>query len=151
MGRSVFPDDAIARIYKPSRAATTSGTARTRGWRLVFERRTAPFIEPLMGYTSGRDTLTQVEMEFPTLESAVHYAERQGLTPACVFYTPMARPAEKADQQEWEPSRVFSDATFDRLGLAGFQESYRHALDGAANRNDPSGPRSWPSSMGRCP
>ncbi|NYD80407.1 hypothetical protein HD884_000448 [Ochrobactrum intermedium] len=25
----------------------TSGKARTKGWRLVFERQTAPFIEPL--------------------------------------------------------------------------------------------------------
>ncbi len=41
---------------KPSRAVTTSGKARTKGWRLVFERRTAPFIEPLMGYTGGDDT-----------------------------------------------------------------------------------------------
>ncbi len=37
MGRSVFPDGAVARIYKPSRAVTTSGKARTKGWRLVFE------------------------------------------------------------------------------------------------------------------
>ena len=80
MGRSVFPNDAVARIYKPSRAVTTSGMARTRGWRLVFERRTAPFIETLMGYTGGDDTLSQVELSFPTLESAIRYAERQGLT-----------------------------------------------------------------------
>lgn len=49
MGRSVFPEDAVARIYKPSLAVTTSGKARTKGWRLVFERRTAPVIEQLMG------------------------------------------------------------------------------------------------------
>lgn len=74
MGRSVFPDDAVARVDKPSRAVTTSGMARTKGWRLVFERRTAPFIEPLMGYTGGDDTLTQVELSFPTLESAIRFA-----------------------------------------------------------------------------
>ncbi|EUB99944.1 ETC complex I subunit conserved region [Rhizobium sp. CF080] len=32
-----------------------------------------------MGYTGGTDTLTQVELEFPTLRSAIRYAERQGL------------------------------------------------------------------------
>ncbi|WP_287092168.1 NADH dehydrogenase ubiquinone Fe-S protein 4 [Mesorhizobium sp.] len=42
----------------------TSGRARPKGWRLVFERRTAPVIEPLMGYTGGGDTLTQVELDF---------------------------------------------------------------------------------------
>ncbi|MER9844249.1 ETC complex I subunit [Mesorhizobium australicum] len=36
----------------------TSGPARPKGWRLVFERRTAPVIEPLMGYTGRGDTLT---------------------------------------------------------------------------------------------
>ncbi|CAK7261745.1 protein of unknown function (plasmid) [Shinella sp. WSC3-e] len=66
-GRSPFPDDAVARIFKPSRSVTTSGNARTKGWRLVFERRSAPFVEPLMGYTGGSDTLAQVELEFPTL------------------------------------------------------------------------------------
>ena len=54
MGRSIFPGDAVARIYKPCRAVTTSGRARANGWRLVFERRIAPFIEPLMGYTGAR-------------------------------------------------------------------------------------------------
>ncbi len=33
-----------------------------------------------MGYTGGDDTLTQVELSFPTLQSAIRYAERQGLT-----------------------------------------------------------------------
>ncbi|MER9791679.1 NADH dehydrogenase ubiquinone Fe-S protein 4 [Mesorhizobium sp. M0213] len=61
-GRSEFPRDAVARIYKPCRSVMTSGRAQPKGWRLVFERRTAPVIEPLMGYTGGADTLTQVEL-----------------------------------------------------------------------------------------
>lgn len=80
MASSFFPEDAVARIYKPSRSVMSSGKARTKGWRLAFERRTAPFIEPLMGYTGGDDTLTQVELSFPSLETAINYAERQGLT-----------------------------------------------------------------------
>ncbi|QYA04605.1 hypothetical protein EQW76_19640 [Rhizobium sp. rho-13.1] len=79
-GRSVFPGDAVAHISKPSRSAMTSSKARMNGWLLVFERRSAPFIEPLMGYTGSNDTLTQVELAFPTLRSAIRYAERQGLT-----------------------------------------------------------------------
>lgn len=56
-GQSVFPEGTVARICRPGRSVTTS--ARTRSaWRLRFERRTAPFIEPLMGYTGSRDTLT---------------------------------------------------------------------------------------------
>ncbi|WP_176478507.1 MULTISPECIES: ETC complex I subunit [unclassified Mesorhizobium] len=150
MGRSTFPGDAVARIFKPSRAATTSGTARTRGWRLVFERCNAPFIEPLMGYTGSRDTLTQVELNFPTLEAAVRYAERQGLS-----YV-VQNPTEQADDEATnsrpaKPGRStygFSNMTLDRLGLGALQESYGRALDGAANRNDPFGPESWTSPMG---
>jgi hypothetical protein len=77
---SVFSEDAVAVIYRPARSAMTSGKANTRHWKLRFERRTPPFIEPLMGWTGGDDPLTQVELTFPTREAAVGYAERQGLT-----------------------------------------------------------------------
>jgi ETC complex I subunit conserved region len=57
MGRSSFPEGTVARIFKPSRSVTTSGKAETKDWRLRFERRTAPFIEPPMGWTGDEDTL----------------------------------------------------------------------------------------------
>ncbi len=79
MGRSVFPEDAVARIFRPSRCVMTAGRARCKSWRLVFERRGAPVIEPLMGWTAGSDTLAQIELDFPTLDAAIRYAERQGL------------------------------------------------------------------------
>ena len=79
-GGSVFPSDAFARIFRPARSALTSGKARTKRWVLRFERRTPPVIEPLMGWIGGDDTLTQVELTFPTREAAVASAERQGLT-----------------------------------------------------------------------
>src|SRR6266478_9930789 len=77
--RSVFPDDALAVIYKPARSAMTSGKARTRDWKLCFEPRSRPYIEPLMGWTGGDDTLSQVELTFPSAAAAVAYARRQGL------------------------------------------------------------------------
>jgi hypothetical protein len=39
---SIFPDDAMAIIYKPARSAMTSGKARTREWKLRFEPRSPP-------------------------------------------------------------------------------------------------------------
>src|ERR1700730_7893468 len=77
--RSVFPDDALAMIYKPARSAMTSGNARTRDWKLRFEPRSRPLIEPLMGWTGSDDTLAQVELTFPSAAAAVAYARRQGL------------------------------------------------------------------------
>jgi ETC complex I subunit-like protein len=79
LGASIFPAGAVARIYRPARSAMTSGRARTKRWLLRFDRRTPPFIEPLMGWTGGDDTLTQIELRFPTSEAAVAYARRQGL------------------------------------------------------------------------
>lgn len=150
IGRLVFPGDAVARIYKPSRAVTSSGRARTKCWRLVFERRTAPVIEPLMGYTGGNDTLAQVELSFPTLESAIRYAEQQGLT--YVVQQPSrqcsSRPDRETPARNCGSTQAFSDATLDRLGLSVLQDSYERALDGAATRDDPSGPESWTSPMG---
>ena len=69
----------LARIYRPARSAMTSGRARTKRWLLRFDRRTPPFIEPLMGWTGGDDTLTQIALSFPSAESAVAYARRRGL------------------------------------------------------------------------
>src|SRR5579875_125654 len=140
MGRSWFPADAVARIYKPSRSLMTSGKARTKGWRLTFERRTAPFVEPLMGWTGGDDTLTQIELSFPTRESAIRYAERQGLR-----YTVPS--TDGVADRKRRSARAFSDATLKRLGLKDLQESYGHAMEGAADRNDPAGPETWGSPM----
>ena len=69
----------MAAIYKPARSAMTSGKARTRDWKLRFEPRSCPFIEPLMGWTGSDDTLAQVELTFPSAAAAVAYARRQGL------------------------------------------------------------------------
>jgi hypothetical protein len=76
---SVFPGDAVAIIYKPARSAMTSGKARTRQWKLRFEPRSSQYIEPLMAWTGRDDTLSQVELTFPSVKAAVAYARRQGL------------------------------------------------------------------------
>lgn len=146
MGKSVFPDDAVARIYRLSRPVTTAGKAR-RSWRLVFERRTAPFIEPLVGYTGGDDPLTQVELEFPDLASAVAYAKRQGLS--YVVRPPADRSSlsVRTSRRPARASHAFSKETLERLGLARLQDSYGLALDGAAGRGDPPGPENWSSPM----
>lgn len=148
-GRSLFPADAVARIFKPSRSLTTSGTARTKGWRLLFERRRAPFIEPLMGYTGGDDTLTQVELEFPTLESAIRYAERQGLS--YVVQRRVAKPANGPDGR-WSndrsgrlmpsPTRRWSGSAFRHFRTAMIRRSTaRQPL--MSRRDQKAGPHRW--------
>ncbi len=76
---SCIPPDAIAVIRRPARSVMTSGKRRTQ-WALNFERRTPPFVEPLMGWTGGDDTMVQVGLSFPTRADAIAFAERQGLS-----------------------------------------------------------------------
>jgi hypothetical protein len=77
--RSIFPKDAQAVIHRPAPSVTTSARSRAQPWKLRFERRSAPFIEPLMGWTGGDDPLAQVELSFPSADAAIAYARRHGL------------------------------------------------------------------------
>ena len=69
-----------ARIYKPAKTAMQSGNARTKEWVLEFEPVTAPEVEPLMGWTASGDMLQEVRLQFDTLEQAIAYCERNGIT-----------------------------------------------------------------------
>lgn len=68
-----------ARIYKPARTATQSGTAKTRHWVLEFASETAREVDPLMGWTSNADTQAQVRLRFSSREAALDYARAQGI------------------------------------------------------------------------
>ncbi len=69
-----------ARIFKPAKSAMQSGVASTKGWVLQFVPQQHKTIEPIMGWTSERDTrASQVALAFDTLEEAINYAERQEL------------------------------------------------------------------------
>ena len=70
---------ALARIYRPTKTAMQSGRAQTRNWLLEYEPATRRDPDPLMGWSSARDTLNQVRMHFPTLDEAVAFAKKRGL------------------------------------------------------------------------
>lgn len=70
----------FARIYRPSRSAMQSGKGKFDAWVLEFEREGVQRVDPLMGWTSGSDTLaSQVRLTFETKDEAVAYAKREGL------------------------------------------------------------------------
>ena len=80
-----------------------AGRARTKKWVLEFEPRYATEIEPLMGWTSSRDTLQQVKLTFPSKERALAFAERQGWP--CTVTEPhesKIRPKSYADNFRWQ-------------------------------------------------
>ena len=122
-----FPRDAMARIERLSRSAMTSAPLEHGKWRLVFEARNPLFVEPLMGWTGSRDPLRQVELHFPTLASAIAYAQRQGLRYA-VYHDAKSR---HLGEQHARRRRAFSDATLGRLGLGLLRNEYGAAMAGA--------------------
>ncbi|MEM1038611.1 MAG: ETC complex I subunit [Pseudomonadota bacterium] len=69
----------IARIFRPAKTAMQSGKGKSRQWVLQYEPSTPKQADPLMGYTSSGDMLTQVRMTFETREDAVAYAERNNI------------------------------------------------------------------------
>ena len=78
-----------ARIYRPSKSAMSSGTAKTRDWVLEYVNDTGRDVDPLMGWTSSSNTQAQVRMRFPTKEAALEYAEEHGID--AVVTEPKAR------------------------------------------------------------
>jgi len=69
----------VARIYRPAKTAMQSGKSNARGWVLSYEPQSAKKVEPLMGYTSSSDMLSQIKLKFATKELAIDYAERNGI------------------------------------------------------------------------
>ena len=69
----------IARIYKPAKNAMQSGQQRGERWCLEYEPQAPYGREPLMGWTTMRDTMRQVKLFFPTREAAISYAQRHGI------------------------------------------------------------------------
>jgi hypothetical protein len=65
----------LARIYKPAKTAMQSGQAKTKEWILEYEPASPREIEPLMGWTSSSDMLSQVRLFFETKEEAIAYAK----------------------------------------------------------------------------
>ena len=69
----------LARIYKPAKTAMQSGRAKTNEWVLDYEPATPREIDPLMGWTSSNDMLSQVRLFFETKEEAIDYAQKNGI------------------------------------------------------------------------
>jgi hypothetical protein len=67
----------LARIYKPAKTAMQSARAKTKEWVLEYEPATRQEIEPLMGWTSSNDMLSQVRLFFETKEEAIDYAQER--------------------------------------------------------------------------
>ena len=63
------------KIYKPTKSSMQSGLGKNDKWVLEFETKD-PTKNPLMGWESSNDTLSELDLEFSTKELALEYAKK---------------------------------------------------------------------------
>ena len=67
-----------AKIYKPTKSAMQSGKRNTKNWLLEFDTLNTG-INPLTGWETSRDTMSEVKLEFSTKEEAINYAKKSNI------------------------------------------------------------------------
>jgi hypothetical protein len=64
-----------AKIYMPTKTAMQSGLAKNNKWIIEFKTKDSG-VDPLMGWESSTDTLTELKLEFSTKELAIDYTKK---------------------------------------------------------------------------
>lgn len=139
-----------ARIHSADRGSTSSGAGR-KGWVLAFERASAPFADPLTGWTGGADPYAPIRLTFSTMQRAIDFAERQGWR-YHVEEPPFRRPRLQAyaDRFRPDPSRPLhwreGDAglVMDDTGRAQVSRAARRPGTAAGSDAPPASPRLTP-------
>ena len=67
-----------AKIYKPAKTAMQSGKRNTKRWLLKFDTLDNG-INPLMGWETSVDTMSEVKLEFSSKEKAINYAKKNNI------------------------------------------------------------------------
>ena len=63
-------------IYIPNKNPMQSGLAKNNKWVLEFKTQD-PLKNPLMGWESSTDTLTELKLEFSSKDLAINYAKKK--------------------------------------------------------------------------
>ena len=64
-----------AKIYSPNKNPMQSGLNKSKKWVLDFETKD-PTKNPLMGWESSSDTLSELKLEFTSKDLAINYARK---------------------------------------------------------------------------
>ena len=67
-----------AKIYKPTKTAMQSGDRNTKNLLLEFDTLNTG-INPLMGWETSNDTMSEVKLEFSTKEQAINFAKKNDI------------------------------------------------------------------------
>jgi hypothetical protein len=94
-------------------------------WVLEYEPATPQEIEPLMGWTSSNDMLSQVRLFFETKEEAIDYAQKNGI-PFRTFEPPPLGASSRS------PTATTSSSAASGAGRISFTAQRRHGKRRAA-------------------
>ena len=67
-----------AKIYKPTKTVMQSGTKKSINWLLEFDTLDTG-INPLMGWETSNDTMSEVKLEFSSKDQAINYAKKNNI------------------------------------------------------------------------
>ena len=67
-----------AKIYKPTKTAMQSGKGNTKNWLLEFDTLDTG-INPLMGWETSQDTMSEIKLEFSNKDQAINYAKKNNI------------------------------------------------------------------------
>ena len=68
----------IAKIHKPSKTAMQSGRGNAKNWLLEFDT-LEKSTNPLMGWESSNDTMSEVKLDFLSKDEAISYAKKNNI------------------------------------------------------------------------
>ena len=64
-----------AKIYQPTKTAMQSGKRNSKNWFLEFDTLDTG-INPLMGWETSQDTMSEVKLVFANKEQAINYSKK---------------------------------------------------------------------------
>ena len=67
-----------AKIHKPTKTAMQSGMRNTKNWILEFDTLNTG-INPLMGWETSQDTMSEIQLEFSNKDQAINYAKKNNI------------------------------------------------------------------------
>ena len=67
-----------AKIYKPTQTVMQSAKGNSKNWLLEFDTLNNG-INPLMGWETSKDTMSEVKLEFLTKEQAINHAKKNNI------------------------------------------------------------------------
>ncbi len=68
-----------AKIYIPTKTAMQSGLSKSNKWVLEFNTENK-HLNPLMGWETSSNTLSEVRLEFTTKDLAINYAKKNNIS-----------------------------------------------------------------------